>query len=244
VFNAPYFKSRSDRGDVALEISFVQATAELPILRQFIDFLNSQAGVYMDCLTSFKGNRVRIELQAARVLKRSPAKRRDGAVMWTSLEDPSQPDIIHQRIIRTPDYVKANANDGFNEQQICWSLIVFIFAFWDEEVRPRIARNRNVQPGDIKINVFGDLRLLRNAIVHNAGTLKQTDFDRLKILQSYCAADQKLTLTHRQMRSLFDDLHRGVASIAFDYAGKFPGAPDLSEIKGIAISGPLSPPIK
>jgi hypothetical protein len=227
-----------------VEVSFDQAIAELPILREFIDFLHSQTGVYMDCLTSFKGNRVRIELQAARVLRRRPNRAKEGAVMWSSLEDPSEPDVIHQRITRTSDYVRANERDGFNEQQICWSLIVFSFAFWDEEVRPRVARNRIVQPNDIRVDVFGDLRILRNAIIHNTGTLKQSDFDRLKILQPYCSPGQKLAFTHRQMRSIFDELHKGVAALALDYAGKFPGAPDLSKVTGIAIFDSLSRPAK
>jgi len=44
-----------------------RALAELPILRDFIDFVNRQDGVYCDCLSGFQGNKVRIERQVARV---------------------------------------------------------------------------------------------------------------------------------------------------------------------------------
>lgn len=53
---------------------FEKATAELPILRRFIDFVNSQIGVYCDSLSSFRGNKVRIERQKARVQR--PASKR------------------------------------------------------------------------------------------------------------------------------------------------------------------------
>ena len=39
--------------------------AELKILREFIDFVNRQVGVYCDCLASFQGNHARVERQVA-----------------------------------------------------------------------------------------------------------------------------------------------------------------------------------
>ena len=47
-----------------------KALAELEVLRGFIDFVNRQIGVYCDCLSSFQGNKVRIERQVARVSPR------------------------------------------------------------------------------------------------------------------------------------------------------------------------------
>jgi hypothetical protein len=44
-------------------MEFEKAKAELPILRDFVDFMNRQVGVYSDCLASFSGNKVRIERQ-------------------------------------------------------------------------------------------------------------------------------------------------------------------------------------
>ena len=41
--------------------------AELNLLRDFIDFVNRQVGVYCDCVSGFQGNKVRIERQAARI---------------------------------------------------------------------------------------------------------------------------------------------------------------------------------
>jgi hypothetical protein len=62
--------------------------------------------------------------------------------MWASLEDPASPDVIHHRITRADDFIAENAEAGFNEQQVCWSVIVFVFAYWDEEIRPQIAKSK------------------------------------------------------------------------------------------------------
>lgn len=48
-------------------MDFEKVKTELPILRNFVDFLNRQVGVYSDCLASFSGNKVRIERQIPRV---------------------------------------------------------------------------------------------------------------------------------------------------------------------------------
>jgi hypothetical protein len=223
---------------VYMDISHDQAIAELPVLREFIDFLNRQVGVYMDCLAGFEGNRVRIERQVVREARPASRKMENGipVVVWTSLEDPSQPGIIHNRISHSDEYIRENSEAGYNEQQVCWSIIVFVFAYWDEEVRPKIARIRRIEPNDIKIDALGDLRILRKAIIHNGGVLTKAEHAKMKEMSGLCRPEEKITLTHDQMHKIFVHLKRAIAQILMDYAGKFPGAPDISGITGVAIS--------
>jgi hypothetical protein len=119
-------------------MDMTKALAELDVLRGFIDFVNRQVGVYCDCLSSFYGNKVRVERQVARVTR--PASRRiengQTVITWASLENPTRPDVIHHRTIRADEFIAANSEAGFNEHQVCWSIIVFIFSYWDEEIRP------------------------------------------------------------------------------------------------------------
>src|ERR1035441_4454910 len=105
-------------------MDMTKALAELEVLRGFIDFVNRQIGVYCDCLSSFQGNKVRIERQVARVSHPVSRRIENGQIilMRASLEDPTRPDVIHQRIIRTDEFITANSEAGFNEQQVCWSL--------------------------------------------------------------------------------------------------------------------------
>ena len=170
-----------------------KALAELEVLRGFIDFVNRQRGVYCDCLSSFQGNKVRIERQVARVSR--PVSRRiengQTIIMRASLEDPTRPDVIHQRIIRADEFIAANSEAGFNEQQVCWSIIVFIFAYWDEKIRPQIAKIRGVEKDEVKINAFGDLRVLRNSIVHDGGVLGGLITLSSRFLMAYAKQTQK-----------------------------------------------------
>jgi hypothetical protein len=113
-------------------MDMTKALAELEVLRGFIDFLNRQVGVYCDCLSGFESNRVRIERQVARVTRPSSQRIENGqpVIVWASVEDPTHPDVIHQRIIRADEFIRVNSEAGFNEQQVCWSIIVFIYTYW------------------------------------------------------------------------------------------------------------------
>ncbi|HEY0123594.1 MAG TPA: hypothetical protein VGC14_17890 [Rhizobium sp.] len=217
-------------------IDFQKAEAELVPLRDFIDFVNAQVGVYMDCLSSFRGNTVRIERQVARVNRPRPGMKNGQPVMiLESFEDPSLPDSIHHRIIASSDFLTANRDGGFSHRQTCWSIIVFMFAYWDEEIRPQIARIREIEPNELKVDALGDLRIVRNAIVHNKGHLPQADFVKLKVLGDLVQPDERIALSHDEMQQVFARVKQAIAVLLLDKTKHLPGAPDPSEIVSVAI---------
>jgi hypothetical protein len=218
-------------------IDFEKAQAELPILRDFIDFVNRQSGVYMDCVAGFQGNTVRIRRQVARVQRPVGREIKDGrpVMMYTSFEDPSSPDVIHHRIIRAEEFLAVNSEGSFNEQQVCWSIIVFLFAYWDEEVRPRIAAVRSVKVDDVKVDALGDLRIIRNSIIHNKGVLSASDHARLKKLGSELKPGERIAFSSDGMHKVFVAVKHAIAEIINTYVGHLPGAPDPSQIVSVAI---------
>jgi hypothetical protein len=224
-------------------LDYDKAVAELAILRGLIDFVNRQVGVYMDCLSGFEGNVVRVTRQVARVQRPVGRKIEQGqpVIVYVSMEDPSRPDVIHHRIIRSSEFVTANSEAGFNEQQVCWSIIVFLFAYWDEEIRPQIARVRGIPTDDVKIDAFGDLRVLRKSIVHAKGVLSAADYRKLKRMNKFVRSDEPISLSHDGMHSLFVIVKQGIAEIIMTYAAQFPGAPDVSDTTDIAIQN--TPPL-
>jgi len=212
--------------------------AELDVLREFIDFVNRQVGVYCDCLSGFQGNKVRIERQMPRVQRPTSRRIVDGqpVITWASVEDPARPDVLHHRIIRADEFINVNSEAGFNEQQVCWAIVVFIFATWDEETRPRIARIRGVESNTIKIDEMGDLRTLRKAIIHNGGVVTASEHGKLKVMTDLSQPGKPLTFNHDQMHTLFVHVKRAIGRLILEHTGHLPGAPDADSIVGIAIS--------
>ena len=219
------------------EFDFDKATAELTILRDFIDFVNKQVSVYMDCLSGFEGNTVRIKRQVARVNRPIRKEMRDGqeVIVCDSVEDPSSPDVIHNSIRRSSTYLTDNAEAGFNEQQICWAIIVFVFAHWDEEIRPSIAQVRGIKSNEIMLDALGDLRILRKAIVHAKGIVTAKEHAKLKKMGDFIKPGEKLELSHDQMHKVFVLIKNSVGEIILHYTGGLPGAPSPDSIVGVAI---------
>lgn len=219
---------------------FEKAKAELPVLRSFIDFLDQQVGVYSDCLSGFDGNKVRIETQKALVSRPTGSRIENGqqVIVWTSVEDPNSPDVIHHRIMRADDFIASNSEAGFNEQHICRAIIVFIFAYWDEQIRPKIAAIRGVESRDVKLDELGDLRILRHNILHNKGLLPASEYAKLKVMKDIVKPDAQITFTHDQMHKVFIHVKQAIATLILKYTGDLPGAPKASELVGVAIQNP------
>jgi hypothetical protein len=210
----------------------------LETLREFIDFVNRQVGVYMDALAGFAGNKTRIEFQVARVL-RPTQQRKDhdglGVTVWSSFEDSDSPKVIHNRITRAEDYIAYNSVHGINEQQHVRAIIIMLFAYWDEEIRPRLARCKAIDAHDIKIDALGDLRVLRHAILHNKGILAATKHAQLRAMRDMFEPEKEIVISHDGMHKLFVAVKQGVAVLILRHTGERPGAPDPSEIVDLAI---------
>jgi hypothetical protein len=214
-----------------------KASAELEVLRGFIDFVNRQVGVYCDCLAGFEGNKVRIERQIARVNKPVSRKIENGqpVIVWASVEDPSRPDIIHHRIVRADEMVSQNSEAGFNERQICWAIIAFVYSYWDEDIRPKISKIRGVHKDDVKVDAFGDLRILRHCILHDGGTLSIAAHAKLRSMSNLFEAETLIAPTHDEMHKVFVAVKNSVGRLILEYTGGLPGAPHPDQIVDIAI---------
>jgi hypothetical protein len=69
-------------------------------------------------------------------VQKSVAEQGLSVVVWASYEDPTKPDVIHNRIIRAKDYIAVNAEGGSNEQQHTKVIIIFLYTVWEDEIRP------------------------------------------------------------------------------------------------------------
>ena len=208
------------------------------IIREFIDFVNMQAGVYMDAMGGFEGHRVRIERQVHRVNRPKEVSRGSSGediVVWASYEDTSRPDIIHNRIIRAKEYIEANSEFGVNYQQHSQAILVFIFTYWEEEIRPRLASSISVELSEIKSDIMGDLRILRNVILHSKGILRKEKHKSLKKLKDMFEIDKPVMISYNDMHKIFVHLKQDCGRMMFDWLGVENPLVAPSDIADIAI---------
>ena len=208
------------------------------IIREYIDFVNMQVGVYMDAMGGFEGHRVRVERQihrANRPKKISRGKSGEDVVVWASYEDPSKPDIIHNRIIRATEYIKVNSEFGVNYQQHSQAILVFIFTYWEDEIRPRLASSISVDISKINSDIMGDLRVLRNVILHSKGVLRKEKRRSLKELKNMFEADQPVMISYDVMHHIFVLIKQDCARMMFKWLNVKKPLVDPGNMKDFAI---------
>jgi hypothetical protein len=76
------------------------------------------------------------------------------------------------------------AKGGTDSQAAAQAMLVFTFHIWEEKFRTSLTTNAGTPISDTGSDVMGDIRLLRNSIIHNKGIAK-ADVARCKVLKHF-----------------------------------------------------------
>ena len=208
------------------------------VIRQYIDFVNHQVGVYMDALAGFAGHYARTEIKMQRILRKEKTSRSDEGhpvLVYVSYEDPSQKKSIHNRIIRAKDYLSINSPGGSNEQQHSHAVLVFLFTYWEDEIRPRLAALKKINLQEIRSDIMGDLRILRNVILHSKGIIRRDKYNELKKLKDMFVVDQLVHVSYEGMHRIFVLIKQDCARMLFEWIGETNMPVQPEEIAEISI---------
>jgi hypothetical protein len=176
------------------------------VIRDYIDFVNRQVGVYMDSLAGFAHIKVKVERQVHRANQPNHSttnEKGERVVVWSSYEDPTKPDIVHSRIMLADDYLKANSPGGSNEQQHSQAILVFLVSYWEYSIRPRLAAAGGVDRKSITSNVMGDLTIARNAILHAKGRIASKEYKRIRALPDVLESEEEIFVRYDEMHKVF-----------------------------------------
>lgn len=193
----------------------IKNDAVLDSFREFIDTVNAHVGAYVDACAGFAGNKARVERQVAKIMRqqRQKTNAKEGTVIvFASFDDPGHPDALHYRIVAASEFISANSEAGFNAQMHAFSSVVFLFARWDEVIRPKLASALGVETRDVKVDVMGDLRILRHAILHNDAVLAPSQHAKLKCLRELVQPGS-VNLRNDVMQAIFAAIKSGIAEL-------------------------------
>lgn len=209
------------------------------VLREYIDFVNRQVGAYMSALAGFAGHHARVSRQVHRanrlVSTKPPDKSGMKTVVYASYEDPSKPDIIHNQIMRSDEYLDANRSGGSNEQQYSRSILIFLFTYWEDEIRPRLARAKGVEINEVQADIMGDLRTLRNVILHSKSVIRPDKHSSLKLLGDMFQVDKELQFSYEGMHRIFVLIKQECARLLLGRLGVEDGLVKPEDLKDVAI---------
>ena len=118
-------------------------------------------------------------------------------------------------------FLENSQEGGLFENQHGKALIVVIFHLWDEYYRPQITKCISVCHKQVECDLMGDIRLVRNRIIHGKSTLPEQFQERLKLLPSIWALDAgELSVTRKMIDSFMEKLNAIQVRIAAPKEGK------------------------
>lgn len=155
------------------------------LVAEYLTIVDGIHGVYLDAVTGFalvvdEYDLAQRQMRAAR--PDIPPDAFDGAPLVYGTGHPRQPTSRVVHACTQGEYRRRNAPAGQNHRVIGQMCITQIFGFWEDGYRGKLAAAAGVDKKDVGLDVIGDLRWLRNSIVHHRGVALK-DVEKCKLLK-------------------------------------------------------------
>lgn len=143
----------------------------IDLIHEFDKVVDESVGLYLDSQAAM---RVYVEHLTNRQLISSsmtgiPTVELDRLSFSYGTGDPNDRDSMHLYSTTQGELRRRNDNGGKNRRLLGQRFIVDLYAFWEDEYRSRLAVALGVHRGEIASDIFGDIRILRNSIIHHQG---------------------------------------------------------------------------
>jgi hypothetical protein len=157
------------------------------IIKEYIKILDSIYGVFLDGCQGFSSAKSLFEKSQLLTLEKNKRlhednqhkkgvhynlsiKEFDASCMIYSKGKKGESDyrVLHYCPTQG-EYKRRNSPDGENYRFIGNMALISIYEYWESSCRNKVAAFYGVKQKQIKSEIFGDLRLIRNSIIHHAG---------------------------------------------------------------------------
>jgi hypothetical protein len=160
---------------------------------EFVAVVDKLYGLYLDSQAGFLANADVIERNhAMTAATAAPGTDLDSLPLIIGRGDPNDPSNVTQHTTTQGEFKARNRRGGENHVLLGQLFVVQLYSFWEVGYRPRLARAMGKEPDELKLEIFGDLRLLRHDVLHNLGVVDQATVRRLEVLS--VPAGQRLVL--------------------------------------------------
>ena len=192
--------------------------ANLEALRRevaaYVASLDDLYGHFCDSTLGFKANCqmvVQAQVHSARALP--PGTDPDTVGMLIGRGDPNDPSNVLQHQTTLGEYKRRNAPGGRNHIRAAQLFLVLIYAFWDTGHRAQVAQALGLDDRySLKVPLMGDLRLVRDDIIHHRGFVTKKTDTKLELLKQFKEGDEivlddpAVEALVRQVKAVLDSL--------------------------------------
>jgi hypothetical protein len=164
-------------------------------LQEFSDRLDQIHGVFMDSCTAFL-------LLSSKIDELYPNN--EDSISFAS---GTRENSIVRQSVKIKDFKDRIKLGGQDIKIVTCLCVVSIYQLWEDEYRNLISQEKNIKRDELLLDVFGDIRIIRNSIIHHKGK-RSTGFSKIK----------KLSYMREREEVIFSDteFHELIATIKTD----------------------------
>jgi len=183
-------------------------------ISEFINEVDNIYGLYFDCITGFYHWEKKFTDIQNQLIKTNPGltiEERDKLSFYYGDEDPSLPGAQALHSTTQGDLKERIKKEGKNYRDIASACLVFIYQYWEDFYREKIARENGVNKNQIIWDIMGDISALRHSIIHNHGILSKKVLKCKKI--NGFQPGERICLTREQMKEIVKIIKSTIFSI-------------------------------
>lgn len=119
-------------------------------------------------------------------------------------------------VVSQAEAMRRMADEGFNHVVLGQWFVVVVFGYWESTHRATIASALGLASADaLKIPIFGDLRRLRHAVLHERGRISQELTSRLEVL-TFVTPSDALDLRVPDINQIAQGIEAAMLQVAMD----------------------------
>jgi len=159
-------------------------------LNEFEQIVDKIYGFYLDSTSGFGELKMKIgkaQTESLHLFQKSHPELAnieylDGAAMIYGEGEPGTPEAVELHRCNQKQYKERNSEKGDNFKLAGNLCLVSLYQYWEDHYRSKIAALIGTEKNTLNIDIMGDLRLLRNSIIHHAG-IALKDVEQCKLLK-------------------------------------------------------------
>ena len=177
--------------------------------------VNAAYGLYLDATMGFAENVRKVEQS-----QKETGTTDDNRFFYT-LGDPLSTENVLLHETTQGDFKARNSDEGPNCMLLARFLIVILYELWETGYRSDIAKAADLPRSKLLLPVFGDLKRLRNAILHNKGRLTPQTAQKLEVVAT--PTTNSVDLDKKDVERLVRDVKAALDSLVESVTGDDPG---------------------
>ena len=189
----------------------------------YVTSVDELYGHYLDSTVGFVANHKNIVdgQERAKALLPSQADF-DSSAFFYGHGNPNDPSnrLLHKTT--QGEFKRRNNKGGRNHVRAAQLLVVLLYSFWEHEYRPRLAASLGLaEASELKIPLFGDIRLLRCDVIHHRGVVTKETATKLSILTGF-SEGLEIVLTEADVETLIRKIKAAMDELVLLVAGSDP----------------------